>query len=452
MRLSATLARLVLAGTAAGIASCGTSMVSKGERSSDGHAAVYATEAEMTAAHKSGDAEVFPPQNASAQPISAQPAALGGEPIAMFAQRPETDRALVPDSAPARRERFAETGPVSTDGLTQISFAQEGEDFDPTLTPDGKQVVFASTQHRATSDIFVKPVNGSVITQLTNDPSDDSMPAVSPDAKRIAFTSNRAGPWNIYVMPMSGGKPVQITATAAHDLHPSWSPDGTKLVFCRLGEVSRRWELWMVEAANPSSGSFLGYGMLPQWCPKAGTGASGGDRILFQLPRERGARTFGVWAMDFKDGATSNPMAIVTSNNSALINPAWSPDGRFIVYAEVPAPAGRVEINQTRPTQSDLWMIAADGSAKVRLTDGNAVALMPSWGVDNRLVFFSDRGGRGNVWTMDTRSAALACSSFVPAATAAVPQTQPVVETAAATQHAAPQVVEHVAAVEEEKH
>jgi Tol biopolymer transport system component len=448
MRLSATLARLVLAGTAAGIASCGTTMVASGERESDGHAAVYASEEEMKAARGSSEAEIFAPEASPAQPTAAQATALGGEPMPMFAQNSETDRALVPDSAPARRERFAETGPVSTDGLTQISFAQEGEDFDPTLTPDGKQIVFASTQHRATSDIFVKPVNGTVITQLTNDPADDSMPAVSPDAKRIAFTSNRAGPWNIYVMPMSGGKPVQITATAAHDLHPSWSPDGTKLVFSRLGEVSRRWELWMVDAANPSSGSFLGYGMLPEWCPKAGTGASGGDRILFQLPRERGARTFGVWSMDFKDGATSNPMAIVTSNNSALINPAWSPDGRFIVYAEVPAPTGRVEINQTRPTQSDLWMVAADGSAKVRLTDGNAVALMPSWGVGNRLVFFSDRGGRGNVWAIDTQSAVLACSSFGPAATAAAPQAKPAAEHASVT----PQATEAVASVEDEKH
>lgn len=449
MRFPATLARFVLAGTAAGIASCGTSMVSTGERSSDGRPIVYASEKERAAAQETPqtDTEVFPNQVAST-PATSEPTALGGEPMPMFAQRPETDRALVPDSAPARRERFAETGPVSTDGLTQISFAQEGEDFDPTLTPDGKQIVFASTQHRATSDIFVKPVNGSVITQLTNDPADDSMPSVSPDAKRIAFTSNRAGPWNIYVMPISGGKPVQITSTAAHDLHPSWSPDGTKLVFSRLGEVSRRWELWMVDAANPSSGSFLGYGMLPQWCPTPGTGINGGDRILFQLPRERGARTFGVWAMDFKDGATSNPMAIVTSNNSALINPAWSPDGRFIVYAEVPAPSGRVEINQSRPSQSDLWMVAADGSAKVRLTDGNAVALMPSWGVGNRLVFFSDRGGRGNVWTIDTQSAVLACSSFVPAATASAPHAKPAQDHAAAAPHAA----EEVASVEAEKH
>jgi hypothetical protein len=54
-------------------------------------------------------------------------------------------------------------------------------------------------------------------------------------------------------------------------------------------------------------------------------------------------------------------------------------------------------------------MAAVDGSARVKLTDGNAVALMPHWGANNRMVFFSDRAGRGNVWTMDVNNAVLAC-------------------------------------------
>ncbi|MBS0191891.1 MAG: hypothetical protein U0573_12895 [Phycisphaerales bacterium] len=446
MRPSAILARVIVSGCAVGLAACGTTTVAYENPSSKGTAAngpavTVATPSEPTPAATAPEA---------AAPVAAIPAAApGGEPL--FAGNTET-RQLVPMTPSPSRERFAETGPVSTDGLTQISFAQEGEDFDPVITPDSKAVIFASTQHRATSDLFIKPVKGSVITQLTNDPADDAMPAISPNGKFIAFASNRSGTWNIYTMPVTGGKPVQITASAAHDLHPSWSPDSSTLVFCRLGEVSRRWELWTVEAFNPSAASFLGYGMLPQWCPKAGTGEGGADRILFQLPRDRGARTFGVWTIDYRNGTTSNPTAIVTSNNSALINPAWSPDGRFIVYAEVPAPTGRVEINQTRPTQSDLWMTAVDGSAKVRLTDGNAVALMPYW-QGNRLVFFSDRGGRGNIWTLDTTSAALACSGMAPAVTAQAPAPKAPAHEAATTPavHAETSGAQ-VAEVQEPKH
>ncbi len=403
MRHRAALVRVLLSGTVLGLAACGTSVVVRDNPASEPAAPAHA------AASPSHQQDAAGEHQAASVAVHSDANDHGSEPAPMPAETHEGSRNLVPHSVGRGRERFAETAPVSNDGLTQISFAQEGEDFDPALTPDGRSVVFASTQHRNASDLFVKAINSSVVTQLTNDPADDAMPSISPDGKRVAFASNRGGNWNIYVMPLSGGKAVQITASSAHDLHPSWSPDSSKIVFCRLGEVSRRWELWVVEASNPSSGSFLGYGMLPQWSPKAGTGLAGGDRILFQLPRERGARTFGVWAVDYKDGIVGNATAIVTSTTSALINPTWSPDGRFIVYAEVPTPGGRVELGQTRPSQSDLWMIAADGSGKVRLTDGNAVALMPNWGSGNRLVFFSDRGGRGNIWTMDTGSAVASC-------------------------------------------
>lgn len=403
--MHAALARFVLAGTVLGLGACGTSGT-YAERSAD--------QPETAAKHQQASSETSRAFQTSGDVATAEPEVVANEPAIAPAPIAEAlpaipERRLAPMPVIAKRDRFDETGPASVDGLSQVSFAQEGEDFDPALTPDGEKMIFASTQYRATSDIYAKPVKGSVVTQLTSDPADDVMPAVSPDGKKVAFASNRSGSWNIYVMPITGGRPVQVTSTGAHDLHPSWSPDGKHLVFSRLGEVSHRWEMWVTDASNPSASHFVGYGLLPEWCPVAGTGENGADRILFQLPRERGARTFGVWTIDFKDGVTSNAMAIATSGGSALINPTWSPDGKFIAYAEVPAPEGRVEINQSRPTQSDLWMAAVDGSARVKLTDGNAVALMPHWGANNRMVFFSDRAGRGNVWTMDVNNAVLAC-------------------------------------------
>lgn len=415
--MHASLARFVLAGTVLGLGACGTSGT-YAERPADQSTTAARTQPAPSensrAFQTAGDVATAEPEVATAQPAVA-PAPIAEAVPAM------PERRLSPMPVIATRERFDETGPANVDGLSQVSFAQEGEDFDPVLTPDGERMLFASTQYRTTSDIYVKPVKGSVVTQLTSDPADDVMPAVSPDGKKVAFASNRSGSWNIYVMPITGGRPVQITATSAHDLHPSWSPDSKLLVFSRLGEVSHRWEMWVTDASNPSASHFVGYGLLPEWSPVAGTGANGADRILFQLPRERGARTFGVWTIDFKDGVTSNAMAIATSSRSALINPTWSPDGKFIAYAEVPAPEGRVEINQSRPTQSDLWMAAVDGSARVKLTDGNAVALMPYWGANNRMVFFSDRTGRGNVWTMDVANAVMACGGGTGVEHAAVP-------------------------------
>ena len=112
--------------------------------------------------------------------------------------------------------------PAAIENVSRITFATEGADFDPAVSQDGSTLVFASTQHRTKSDIYLKQVSSRVVTRLTNDPGDDVQPAISPDGTRIAFASNRNGNWDIFVMPAKGGQAVQWTDEAADDLHPSW--------------------------------------------------------------------------------------------------------------------------------------------------------------------------------------------------------------------------------------
>lgn len=293
-------------------------------------------------------------------------------------------------------------GSASGSNISQVSFSMEGADFDPNVSRDGARVVYASTQYRETADLFIKNVESRVVTQLTNDPANDVMPKLSPDGGRIAFASNRAGNWDIYVMPTAGGKAVQVTTDGSDDLHPTWSPDGAQLAFCRLGEVSGQWELWVTEVGNSGVARFIGYGMFPEWCPVAGTGAGGADRIAFQKSRERGDRAFGIWTVDYKNGQAGNTSEVASTQAAACINPAWSPDGQWIAYATVPNPSQWANAAQSRPASADLWMVDITGNSRVSLTSGKAVNLMPAWGPENRLFFVSDRAGVDNIWAMDT--------------------------------------------------
>jgi dipeptidyl aminopeptidase/acylaminoacyl peptidase len=321
-------------------------------------------------------------------------------------------------NGPALDESAAEAGPdlPTTTNISRVTFAEEGADFDPCVSKDGTHVVFASTQHRKNSDIYIKRTDSRVVTQLTNDPADNAMPSISPDGTKVAFASNRSGNWDIYVMPITGGKAVQITSDASDEIHPSWSPDGKQLVFCRMGTTGR-WEMWTTDVQNPSVENFIGYGLFPQWCPVAATGEGGSDRILFQLGKERGRRAFGLWTVDVGPAGASNSTEIASSGPTALINPTWSPDGKWIVYAEVPvSPATQASAaanSESRKSPwSRLWMVGVEGEGKVRLTSGPGVALSPTWS-GNRLFFVCDRTGAENIWSLDVSSALAAAQATV---------------------------------------
>ncbi len=305
--------------------------------------------------------------------------------------------------------------PLDSSGdSTRVTFTTEGADFDPDVDRRGERLVYASTRHRDTADLYIKNVSGTAITQLTNDPANEQMPAFSPDGRKIAFASDRAGNWDIYVMDARGGQAVQITNDTTHDIHPSWSPDGRQLVYCSLGGPSGQWEMVIVDVDNPSTRRVIGNGLFPNWSPVE-------DKIVFQRARQRGTRWFSVWTVSLVDGEVTPPTEVAVSSNAAVITPAWSPDGRMIVFCTVVDPAAD---EHTRPEQADVWVVSEDGRSRTKLTEGSFSNLQPVWSSDNAILFVSNRGAEGveNIWAMQAgRVAELTAPQRRPEASASVP-------------------------------
>jgi Tol biopolymer transport system component len=286
-------------------------------------------------------------------------------------------------------------------GLQQNSFTELGADFDPNVSPDGKQIVYASTRNSRNSDIYVKKVEGQTVTRLTADGANSIQPVFSPDGTFIAFSSDRNGHWDIFVMTADGQKPFQLTNGLSHEVHPSWSPDGSRICYSAFNERSSQWEIWLVEVANPANRKFIAPGLFPAWCPSPAV-----NRIAYQLPRQRGTQLFSIWTADLvNDEARYQTEVVSATRDTAAICPAWSPDGMKLAYTTVLVPQTDPKTGAaTKPKRvdrgDDIWVAAVDGTTKVRLTGDGTNNWGPTWADDGRIYFTSNRSGCDNVWSL----------------------------------------------------
>jgi Tol biopolymer transport system component len=80
-------------------------------------------------------------------------------------------------------------------------------------------------------DIFIADTIGNTTKQLTNSKGYDAEATISPDGKKIVYTSDKSGDLELYVMDSDGKNETQITFGLGYDGGAFFSPDNKKLVF-----------------------------------------------------------------------------------------------------------------------------------------------------------------------------------------------------------------------------
>lgn len=80
------------------------------------------------------------------------------------------------------------------------------------ISPDGSQIAFSFK-----GDIYTVPFNGGRALQITTNPAHDTQPTWSPDGKQIAFASDRMGSMDIYVVDKEGGIPQRLTTHSGNE-------------------------------------------------------------------------------------------------------------------------------------------------------------------------------------------------------------------------------------------
>ena len=129
--------------------------------------------------------------------------------------------------------------------LTSLSAKQM---WPPSVSPDGKSLVFAYRELNGNADIYALKVADGALTQLTRGPNSNGHPVYAPDGKHMAFSSDRAkgGEYELWEMRPDGSALRQITHLARGPdrrcSYPRYFPDGRSLVF-----VVDESELWRVD-------------------------------------------------------------------------------------------------------------------------------------------------------------------------------------------------------------
>jgi dipeptidyl aminopeptidase/acylaminoacyl peptidase len=106
---------------------------------------------------------------------------------------------------------------------------------DPQISPDDQWIAYSVATpdleaNRISHNIWIVPVAGGPARQLTRSGS-DTRPRWSPDSKRLAFLSSRAGQQQVYTIWLEGGEASPLTSLSTGADNELWSPDGKWIAF-----------------------------------------------------------------------------------------------------------------------------------------------------------------------------------------------------------------------------
>jgi serine/threonine protein kinase/Tol biopolymer transport system component len=216
----------------------------------------------------------------------------------------------------------------------------------------------------------------STFTQLSDASGVETGPTVSPDGTSFAYSSAARGGWDLYVQRVGGRNPVLVAGDPGRDeVWPAFSPDGKLIAFNQGGGKGG---IFIVGATGESVRRLTDFGANPAWSPD-------GRRIVF-CSEEVGSvyarnDVSTLWTVDVAGGA---PTKI---DDGDAVQPAWSPSGaRIAFWSNVRG-------------QRDLATIPSGGGATVAVTSDAAADFAPVWSPDGKFLYFaSDRGGSMGIW------------------------------------------------------
>lgn len=258
---------------------------------------------------------------------------------------------------------------MNTDGSNvQVVSTGKGRTTCAYYTPDGKRIIYASTHLGSpdcppvpdrsagyvwplykTFDIFSAKPDGTDLKRLTNTVGYDAEGTISPDGKKIVFTSTRDNDIELYDMNLDGSQQRRLTNEIGYDGGAFYSPDS-------------QWIVW--RAARPKTPDEI---------------KQFKDLLAKELVMPAKLEIMVMRA----DGSEKKQL---TSNGTANFAPYFHPNGKQIIFAS--------NVKDPKGGNFDLYLINRDGSGLEQVTFDDHFDGFPMFSNDGKkLVWASNRHG-----------------------------------------------------------
>ncbi|MFC3816457.1 prolyl oligopeptidase family serine peptidase [Lysobacter sp. GCM10012299] len=253
----------------------------------------------------------------------------------------------------------------------------------PTLSPDGRRVVFAKrvvdfAANKGASSLWIEDLfarDAAPPVRLTPEGWNVNSPSFSADGKTVYFLSAKSGSSQLYSIPASGGTPKQLTAFSTDVGGYKLSPDGKRVAFnaevfadCK-GDFACSAKRVDEKGKEKTSGMVFDRIFIRHW----DTWNDGRlNRLFVTTLADKPATTATLVSGEVIGDVPSRPFGDSSEYT-------WAPDGKSLVFS-----ARIADAKEPTSTNFDLYQASADGTGAAK----NLTAANPAW--DTGATFSAD--------------------------------------------------------------
>jgi eukaryotic-like serine/threonine-protein kinase len=226
---------------------------------------------------------------------------------------------------------------------------------------------------------------GRVFAPLTQEPGAELFPSLSPGGEWVAYASKNAGNWDILLRRLGTDDSVNLTKDSpADDTQPAFSPDGREIAFRSDRESGG---VFLMDVEGRHARLLAGGGYNPAWSPDGKFVFYAEEGIT--RPEDRVSRLSHIWSVEVKTGRKK----VLTRDDG--VQPQCSPSGQRLAYWAIDLDGHR-----------DIWTVPVSGGQPSRITGDEHLNWNPVWSPDGKYLYFcSNRGGNAGIWRVPIREA-----------------------------------------------